>query len=164
MAGWLAPSNPRAPTERNATPVRRIRSCALPPQATIARSWSNSACGDPDRRFPDRRRHGDTTGERLGRPNPLLHLPSKRALHRLRRRHGIRSAKVFGSAVRTDFRPDSDVDLAIELDRKPTLSVMIAIEQGFEELFGRDVDVILTANARPRVQSAIQTEGVEILR
>lgn len=124
----------------------------------------DSLFGNPDQAFPDRGRHGGTTGERLGRPNPLLHVPSKRALHRLRRRHGIRSARVFGSAVRTDFRPDSDVDLAIELDRKPTLSEMIAIEQGFEELFGRDVDVILAANVRPRVQAAIESEGVEILR
>ncbi len=123
-----------------------------------------SLFGNPAQTFPDRTRHGGATGERLGQPNPLLHVPSKRALHRLRSRHGIRSAKVFGSAVRTDFRPDSDVDLAIELDRKPTLSEIIAIEQSFEELFGRDIDVILAANARPRVQAAIQTEGVEILR
>lgn len=120
--------------------------------------------GERDQAFPDRSLHGVTTGERLGRPNPLLRIPSKRALHRLRRQHGIRSAKVFGSAVRTDFRPDSDVDVAVELDRKPTLSEMLAIEQGFEELFGRDVDVILEANARPRVQATIASEGVDILQ
>jgi len=120
--------------------------------------------GTPDQTFPDRSLHGVTSGERLGRPNPLLRVPSNRALHRLRRRHGIRSAKVFGSAVRTDFRPDSDVDLAIELDRKPTLSDLIAIERGFEELFERDVDVILETNARPRVRVAIEREGVDILR
>jgi predicted nucleotidyltransferase len=119
--------------------------------------------GDPDQAFPDRRLHGITTGEQLGRPHPLLRRPSARALHRLRRRHGIRSAKVFGSAVRTDFRPDSDVDVAVELDRKPTPSEMIAIEREFEELFGRDVDVIIAANARPRVQAAIENEGVDIL-
>jgi predicted nucleotidyltransferase len=120
--------------------------------------------GTPDQAFPDRSLHGSTNGERLGRPNPLLRVPSNRALHRLRRRHGIQSAKVFGSAVRTDFRPDSDVDLAIELGRKPTLSDLIAIERGFEELFGRDVDVILESNARPPVRAAIEREGVDILR
>jgi predicted nucleotidyltransferase len=120
--------------------------------------------GSADETFPDRRLHGTTTGERLGRPHPLLRLPSARALHRLRTRHGIRSAKIFGPAVRTDFRTDSDVDVAVDLDKKPTLRDMIAIEQSFEQLFDRDVDVILQSNARPQVQAAIEREGVELLR
>lgn len=119
--------------------------------------------GTANEAFPDRSLHGVTSGERLGRPNPLLRLPSGRALRRLRRRHGIRSAKIFGSAVRTDFRPDSDVDLAIDLEEKPTLRDLIAIEQGFERLFGRDVDLILQSNARPRIKVAIEQEGVEML-
>jgi predicted nucleotidyltransferase len=124
----------------------------------------HSLFGTADQSFPDRSLHGVTNGERLGRPNPLLRQPSSRALHRLRRRHGIRSAKIFGSAVRTDFRPDSDVDVAIDLEKKPTLRDLIAIEQGLEQLFGRDVDVILESNARPRVRAAIEREGVEILK
>jgi uncharacterized protein len=120
--------------------------------------------GTPDQAFPDRSLHGVTAGERLGRPHPLLRLPSSRALHRLRRRHGIRSAKLFGSAVRTDFRPDSDVDVAIDLESTPTLKDLIAIEQGFEQLFGHDVDLVLESNAKPRVRAAIEREGVEILR
>src|SRR5205085_12383068 len=120
--------------------------------------------GVADRTFPDRSVHGVTTGARLGRPNPLLRRPSARALHRLRRRHGIRSAKIFGSAVRTDFRPDSDVDLAIDLEKPPALRDLIAIEQAFEQLFGRDVDLVLQGNARPRVRASIEQEGVEIIR
>jgi len=119
--------------------------------------------GTADEAFPDLGPHGVTTGEPLGRPNPLLRMPSGRALLRLRRRHRIRSAKIFGSAVRTDFRPDSDVDVAIDLERRPTLKDLIAIEQAFEHLFGRDVDLILEANARPRVRTAIEREGVELL-
>lgn len=119
--------------------------------------------GDRGQAFPDRRLHGTTRGRRLGGPHPLLRRPSARALHGLRRRHGIRSAKLFGSAVRTDFRPDSDVDLAIELEKPPTLRDLIAIEQAFEQLFGRDVDLVLQSNARPRVLAAIEQEGVEII-
>ncbi|HKA13310.1 MAG TPA: hypothetical protein VKI99_22870 [Candidatus Dormibacteraeota bacterium] len=40
---------------------------------------------------------------------------------------------------------------------------LIAIEQAFEHLFGRDVDLILEATARPRVRTAIEREGVELL-
>jgi len=94
--------------------------------------------GTVDEAFPDRMVHGVTTGEPLGRPNPLLRLPSGRALLRLRRRHGIRSAKIFGSDL-------------------------IVIEQPFEHLLGRDGDLILDANARPRVRNVIERGGVEIL-
>lgn len=115
--------------------------------------------GTADEAFPDRSLHGVTTGDRLGRPHPLLRLPSGRALHRLRRRHRIRSVRIFGSAVRTDFRPDSDVDLAIDLEQKPALRDLIAIEHDFEQLLGRDVDLILESNARPRVRAAIERGG-----
>jgi predicted nucleotidyltransferase len=120
--------------------------------------------GSGDDTFPDRRLHGATTGERLGRPHPLLRLPPARALHRLRKRHGIRSAKLFGSAVRTDFRTDSDVDVAIDLDRKPSLSDLIGIEEGLEQLFQRDVDLVLQSRAAPQIRAAIEREGVELLR
>lgn len=140
------------------------RELDVAPERRDAYRELDALVGDPDEVFPDRRRHGATTGARLGRPNPLLRMPSNRALRAFRKLHGIRSARIFGSAVRTDFRPDSDVDVAIDLEGKPSLGALIAIEQGLEQLFGRDVDVILTPNARPRVRAAIEQEGVEILR
>ena len=38
------------------------------------------------------------------------------------RKHGIRRLAVFGSALRDDFRPDSDVDILVEFepDRIPS--------------------------------------------
>ena len=65
--------------------------------------------------------------------------------------------------MRSDFRPDSDVDVAVDLTEKPSLGELIALEHGFEQLFERDVDLILEPNARPRVRAAIQREGVQIL-
>ena len=71
--------------------------------------------GDSRASFPDRSQHGVATGRPLRRPHPRLHVPSGRALTRLRTRYGIRSARLFGSAVRSDFRADSD--LVAELQR-----------------------------------------------
>ena len=36
------------------------------------------------------------------------------------RRHHIRKLAVFGSALRDDFRPDSDVDLLVEFEPEHT--------------------------------------------
>ncbi|MFA9560922.1 MAG: nucleotidyltransferase family protein, partial [Nitrospirota bacterium] len=54
--------------------------------------------------------------------NPEISLP-KDAIAAFCREHGIRRLAVFGSALRADFRPDSDIDLLVEFepDRVPGL-------------------------------------------
>ncbi len=60
------------------------------------------------------------------------------------RKHGIRRLAVFGSALRDDFGPDSDIDLLVEFepDRIPTLFDVAGMEQELSALFGgRKVDL-----------------------
>ncbi|MGB9625059.1 MAG: nucleotidyltransferase family protein [Phycisphaerae bacterium] len=60
------------------------------------------------------------------------------------RKHGIRRLAVFGSALRADFRPDSDIDLLVEFrpDRIPTLFDMAGMEQELSQMLGgRKVDL-----------------------
>ncbi len=51
---------------------------------------------------------------------------------------------LFGSVLREDFRPDSDVDVLVEF--QPTaskgLSEWIAMQDELEALFGRKVDLV----------------------
>lgn len=47
--------------------------------------------------------------------NPNLVIPKDRLTHFCRTHH-IASLAVFGSALREDFRPDSDVDLLVEFE------------------------------------------------
>ena len=58
------------------------------------------------------------------------------------RRHHIRKLAVFGSVLREDFRPDSDLDLLVEfeLDHTPGLACF-GMEQELSELLGRKVDL-----------------------
>jgi uncharacterized protein len=63
-------------------------------------------------------------------------------LAELCRRHGIRKLELFGSVVRDDFGPESDVDVMVEFEpgRTPGLGFFdIAAE--LEEIFGRKVDL-----------------------
>jgi predicted nucleotidyltransferase/uncharacterized protein with HEPN domain len=50
---------------------------------------------------------------------------------------------LFGSVLRDDFRPDSDVDVLVvfEPDRSWTLFDIVRAQQDLEELLGRDVDL-----------------------
>lgn len=98
----------------------------------------------------------------LGQLPASLRKPSRRALEALARRHGLATVVVFGSAVRTDFGPGSDVDVLVEPrpDVRLGLDDVIRVREQLEEAFGRDVDVVNARFARPGVLRAAAAEGV----
>ena len=75
--------------------------------------------------------------------NPQIHVPGNR-LTEYCRANGIKRLDVFGSALRADFGPESDIDLLVEFepDRKLGLLEFVRIEQEFADLFGRKVDLV----------------------
>ena len=60
------------------------------------------------------------------------------------RRWKITELSLFGSALRDDFGPDSDIDLLVRYGPAPNRSLMdhIAMEQELTELLGRKVDLV----------------------
>ena len=60
------------------------------------------------------------------------------------RRYGIRELALFGSVLREDFRPDSDVDVLVEFDPEAHygLFALAAMQSELEEILGRRVDLI----------------------
>jgi uncharacterized protein len=120
--------------------------------------------GSMDRTFPDRSLHGQPPGEPLGHPHPDLALPSRRRLEQLRRLYGVQRFALFGSAVRSDFRPDSDVDVlvAFEPDVSERFDRMTAIELEFEAASGRDVDVVAVDRLPRLIRDNISDEVVEL--
>ena len=69
--------------------------------------------------------------------NPQLSIP-KTELAAFCRAHGIRRLAIFGSALRADFGPESDIDLLVEFapDRAPGLLGMAGLEIELSALFG----------------------------
>lgn len=59
------------------------------------------------------------------------------------RQHHIRKLSLFGSVLRDDFRPDSDVDVLVEFEpgRVPGLIRMAALELELSQILGRKVDL-----------------------
>jgi predicted nucleotidyltransferase len=59
------------------------------------------------------------------------------------RRHGITRLALFGSALRSDFDDDSDIDLLVEFrrDRVPGLYGIAAMERELEALLDHRVDL-----------------------
>ena len=60
------------------------------------------------------------------------------------RRWKIREFALFGSVLRDDFRPDSDVDVLVTFDPDAdhSWSEWLAMEDELKAIFGRDVDLV----------------------
>ena len=70
------------------------------------------------------------------------------------RRHHIRKLWLFGSALRDDFREDSDIDVLYEFepDHSPGWEI-VRIEKGLSELLGRQVDLIPEKYLKRRIRN-----------
>ena len=60
------------------------------------------------------------------------------------RRNHIRSLAFFGSVLRDDFGPDSDVDVLVEFEQgqEPDLMEIVAVENELSEILGHKVDLV----------------------
>jgi len=75
------------------------------------------------------------------------------------RRHHIRQLALFGSVLRPDFGPDSDVDVLVEFepgaDEKLTLLDLAGMQLELSRLFQRDVDLVLRDGLKPLLEDEV---------
>lgn len=60
------------------------------------------------------------------------------------RRWQIKELALFGSVLRDDFRPDSDIDVLVQFDPQAhhTLLDMVRMQSELRRIFGRDIDLV----------------------
>ncbi|MDD5144432.1 nucleotidyltransferase family protein [Methanoregula sp.] len=75
--------------------------------------------------------------------NPLI-MSREKKIEEFCKKWNVRELLVFGSALRADFRPESDIDIIV--DFKPgsvhTLLHLAKMEEELERVFGRRIDLI----------------------
>lgn len=76
------------------------------------------------------------------------------------RRNHIRRLALFGSVLRDDFRPDSDVDVLVEFEpgHVPGLK-FFALEQELSEILGRKVDLNTPSFLSPYFRGRVLAEA-----
>jgi uncharacterized protein len=76
------------------------------------------------------------------------------------RRHHIRKLAIFGSALRDDFGPDSDVDVLVEFEpgHVPGLA-FFGIEQELSAILGRKVDLNTAGFLSPEIREMVLKEA-----
>lgn len=78
--------------------------------------------------------------------------------------YGVIEIGIFGSYVRGDQQPDSDIDILIELERPSRISLLglVDLEYYLSDLLGAEVDVAIKRNLRKRIGRRILSEVVPI--
>jgi predicted nucleotidyltransferase len=110
-----------------------------------AASWGCYAAVEDVMRTP-------TLAELRQRRDEILHVAAK---------HGAQNVRVFGSVVRGDARPDSDIDLLVELDSDRSVLDLSELILDLQDLLGRHVDIVETQ--RPSASVARLEHGAVLL-
>lgn len=82
------------------------------------------------------------------------------ALENPLRARGVASLALFGSLVRGEAGPDSDVDVLIDIapDARFSLIDLVAVKQLLEDHLGRSVDVVTREGLEPSFEERVSKE------
>ena len=80
----------------------------------------------------------------------------------LSRRFGVVDMALFGSAVRNQAGPDSDVDLLVTFDGPATSSRYFGAQFYLEDLLGRPVDLVTDKALRPELRPFVEQEAQRV--
>jgi len=74
--------------------------------------------------------------------SPKLNIPRRKVADFCRRYH-IQKLAFFGSVLREDFKPTSDVDILVEFKKGYTLGLaFFAMPEELKKILGREVDLL----------------------
>jgi predicted nucleotidyltransferase len=80
----------------------------------------------------------------------------------LANRYGVASLALFGSYVRHENRPDSDLDILVSFANTPSLLRFIELENHLSDLLGVKVDLVMPNTLKPQIGKKILQEVVPI--
>ncbi len=81
------------------------------------------------------------------------------------RRLGVRRLALFGSVLRNEARPDSDVDVLVEFaPTEKTFDRFMALADLLEDTLERRVEVVTTESLSPFIGPHILAEATDVLR
>jgi hypothetical protein len=76
--------------------------------------------------------------------------------------HGVRNLRVFGSVARGQDRPDSDVDLLVDLPSELGLLGLGRVQDALEAILDAKVDLVPAADLKPDVRARVEAELVAL--
>jgi len=78
------------------------------------------------------------------------------------RRYGVTRLALFGSTVRDEARPDSDVDIVVAFDGPATSKRYFGVQFYLEDELGCRVDLVTEKAMRPELRPFIEKEAINV--
>jgi hypothetical protein len=97
-----------------------------------------------------------------GRPVDRYLALLREHLPELAGKYHVRSLEVFGSYVRDEQTPESDLDVLVTFDKTPGLLRYISLENHLSDLLGIKVDLVMKSALKPRIGQNILREAVPV--
>ena len=89
-----------------------------------------------------------------------MNLQSKRQdILQIAARHGASNIRLFGSAARGEDRPESDLDMLVEMESGRSLLDLVALSQDLEELLHRKVEILTDSSVHPAIRPHILADA-----
>jgi uncharacterized protein len=93
------------------------------------------------------------------------HIPIRgRQLSGLCRRYHVRRLALFGSVLRDDFRPDSDVDVLVAFDSEARIGfvTLSRMQRELSTLFQRTVDLVPMDGLKPVIRESVLASAQDV--
>jgi len=79
-------------------------------------------------------------------------------LPELRERYHVSYLGVFGSYIREEHKPESDLDVLVEFSKTPTIFKFVNLENYLSESLGIKVDLVMKSALKPNIGKHILDE------
>ena len=80
----------------------------------------------------------------------------------LRQRYGVEALSLFGSFVRHEQQPQSDLDVLVEFGETPGLFAYVELQDMLSDLLGIQVDLVMRSALKPRIARQVLQEVVAV--
>lgn len=87
----------------------------------------------------------------------------KGKIHPILQEYGVKRVGLFGSCVRGEMRPDSDIDILVEIEKDISLLDFVGLKLEIEQALGENVDLVEYNTIKPLLRQRILKEQVVIL-
>lgn len=77
-------------------------------------------------------------------------------------RYGVQFLGVFGSYVRGEEKPDSDLDVLVEFVIPPSLFEYVRLQNEISDLLGVPVDLVIKSALKPEIGERILEEVIVV--
>lgn len=86
----------------------------------------------------------------------------RRLLPELAAKYHVGTLEVFGSYVRNEQDPESDLDVLVTFNETPSLFTYIELENYLSDSLGVKVDLVMKTALKPRLEQRILSEAVPV--